>query len=492
MGNCCIDKNNFLIKLDYEVPHNDDPTNTESLINSQLLLSPIKKKNCFRITTNRNISSEQSMSKLSTDCFMRNKTKAFMNTSFEKRHLGSPKKKALRQNSTTNTRSSLLKQVTDRNTNKQTKNNSSRKVKTESFILDNDNYCLDQDNRNNENESQGNLEEPIEKEFSLEEQKNLINILTHHYAFKNLQHKGIIELIEAINEFQLNEKSFIFKEGDKASEFFIIKEGKVKIYSDNMEKLLFENDTFGDIALLADNCIRKYSAQTISQIIVYAIDKSTYLRIKTDNLVVNQKRDSNISKIHLFKSMEKHDRDHLESFLIYEEYNVDCMIKKETTCIFLIIQGQIQLIINKKQGSILQQGMYLCMNQMFTQLQHKSVEMKVKEKTECFRVTEVALLEVLGLNYQKKFIIGALCTIVNNDLLLSKLYKESNISMEQLLTAFIIKEYKHNDIIFNKGVSPNYCVGLIHGVLISNQKDKKVVVKPGDFYNRAFLFTKQE
>lgn len=78
-------------------------------------------------------------------------------------------------------------------------------------------------------------------------------ILSKHFFFYKLSKQQKMELIEQIEIFEAEAGKTLFKKGDPASKFFLIKSGSVRVKVDEKnseEKVLERGEYFGELALL--------------------------------------------------------------------------------------------------------------------------------------------------------------------------------------------------------------------------------------------------
>ena len=131
-----------------------------------------------------------------------------------------------------------------------------------------------------EEEEQNNIkyelveELPESIQFSPEDDIHLIKELKHHFLFENLSDKIITELVENSTRLQLEENMIIFKEGEEANSFYILKKGKIKLFDNKNIKYLNGDDflSFGEMGLNKYSIRRKYTAITQTNVELYIFD----------------------------------------------------------------------------------------------------------------------------------------------------------------------------------------------------------------------------
>lgn len=512
MGNCCNDKEGLHIKLEWELPkyeHEDSYLKSEFSINNHQLLSPIKKKHLIQIHSNRVTLSNHSIPNITTEAFIRNKTKK----SLLKIRSNKQKNIINRQHFSSQCvhRNALLKNLSDRNnTSKQNTNAFSNRRKTNESIglslIDKDDSNLNSgyennDLANNNNTASNNKiddlykEKIIEKEFSREEQMNLISILNNHYILRHFTCEGIINIIENMTEFQIDKEMLLFREGDEAYTFYLIKEGKVKLFTEDTEKILGKNESFGEIALVPGENKRKYSAKAITTLLTgYLLEQNIYQMIIEDECSKKQSQALfHFDNIFIFKSITNVDKNKLNQLMLRTTFNKNDLIKLINS-ILIIETGITQYTSNNCNGNYaLSQNMTNILTQLFGSSLLKKYEIKAKDdNTQCIQIPENSFIEVIGLNYKHVLIVNALENIIGNDILLSKIQKETKLKASQLLKAFKLKEYKNKETVLPKGALFNNPMAIINGELATNKAERTIIAKNGDFFNHSVLLKPKE
>ncbi len=118
--------------------------------------------------------------------------------------------------------------------------------------------------------------------FTIDDDNHLISLLKNHFLFDKLSEKNIKELVDNSTRLQLDENMIIFKEGEEANSFYVLKKGKIKIYDNKNSKFISsEFSSFGEIGLNKIPMRRKYSAITQSNVELYIFDKE-YFNLKKE------------------------------------------------------------------------------------------------------------------------------------------------------------------------------------------------------------------
>ena len=93
---------------------------------------------------------------------------------------------------------------------------------------------------------------PIEDEPLSKVNEDRINeLLRNHFFFYGLSPSERSEIVKKIVTCRTEAGSYVFKQGDLASAFFIIAEGRVQVeISGSKKKILQKGDDFGELALI--------------------------------------------------------------------------------------------------------------------------------------------------------------------------------------------------------------------------------------------------
>jgi CRP-like cAMP-binding protein len=110
---------------------------------------------------------------------------------------------------------------------------------------------------------------------------SLIKILTNIPILSDIEESDLAEITNMVNLKTFPKDSYIFKEGDKGDEFYVIKSGKVKILRNNEEgreksiALLYPDNFFGEMTLLSEKP-RNSSAKTVDECELYSFKKNNF------------------------------------------------------------------------------------------------------------------------------------------------------------------------------------------------------------------------
>lgn len=110
---------------------------------------------------------------------------------------------------------------------------------------------------------------------------SLIKILTNIPILSDIEEGDLAEIVNMVKLKTFPEGSYIFKQGDKGDEFFVIKSGKVEILRNDEngnEKsiaLLYPDNFFGEMALLSEKP-RNASAKCVEECELFSFKKKDF------------------------------------------------------------------------------------------------------------------------------------------------------------------------------------------------------------------------
>ncbi len=406
------------------------------------------------------------------------------------------------------------------------------KTTTIKTISDKKSEMKENKNREKENYDSQNMEYEIEKEneknnFPIDDNKYIINILKEHFLFFDFDENTLNLLIDESTGIQLEKNMIIFKEGEEANSFYILRKGEIEIFDKFNSKIINKKySTFGEIGLININAKRKYTAKTNSIAQLYVIDKNLYLSYKKEN---NNIKENNEDKMNIFEKqiifkfipyIEKISFMNLSLIQTYNK-NSNIEIKDSFNIIdnnimsfkrIYVIKGKIQFSFSQdnssntisdyiNNGNIfdLNSAIFSTYNQILISSLSKG---KIKENsikviscindTKVFIYNDKSLIECFGICPISYLLNICLNYFISQDLIFSKIIQNCQIPNEMIRDLFQIKRYKKNELIVSKGLSNNNKCFLILNGKISNKKQNSYEISQGQFFKGELMFIFQE
>ena len=417
----------------------------------------------------------------------------------------------------------LLKSKTE-SVNVQEKKKEKEKEK-ENQIIEEEEYEKEEEDEEKEPKYELIEEQPEINKFTIDDDNNLISLLKNHFLFDKISENNIKELVENSTRLQLDENMIIFKEGEEANSFYVLKKGKIKIYDNKNSKFISsEFSSFGEIGLNKIPMRRKYSAITQSNVELYIFDKE-YFNLKKE---INEDEDELKKKIcdsffekeTIFQGITESEKDCFidlstiklinddKNVISLKEDNINILTSFYSEKIFFVSRGSVKIINRIKNKNSIQElipdkssyglsdllfkpnlkraNTSILQNQEYTNIICNS------KYNEFLFMNEKIFIECFGLNYKGYLINSCILYAINNDIILLKLKQYCNIPNELVHEFFFKINYKQNSLIFPKGISSdNKCIILLEGKL-TGYKNKSKREKSKLLFNGKNLFTFSE
>ena len=419
------------------------------------------------------------------------------------------------------------------NTNKKTnKKLEIEKTTTIKTISDKKSEMKENKNREKENYDSQNMEYEIEKEneknnFPIDDNKYIINILKEHFLFFDFDENTLNFLIDDSTGIQLEKNMIIFKEGEEANSFYILRKGEIEIFDQFNSKIINKKySTFGEIGLININAKRKYTAKTNSIAQLYVIDKNLYLSYKKENNNIEENNEDKMNifeKQIIFKFISYIEKISFINLSLIQTYNKNSNIEIKDSFNIIdnnimtfkriyVIKGKIQFSFSQDNSSntiseYINNGNIFDLNSAifstYNQILISSLsKRKIKENsikvisclndTKVFIYNDKSLIECFGIGPISYLLNICLNYFISQDLIFSKIIKNCQIPNEMIRDLFQIKRYKKNELIVSKGLSNNNKCFLILNGKISNKKQNSYEISQGQFFKGELMFIFQE
>ena len=419
------------------------------------------------------------------------------------------------------------------NTNKKTnKKLEIEKTTTIKTISDKKSEMKENKNREKENYDSQNMEYEIEKEneknnFPIDDNKYIINILKEHFLFFDFDENTLNFLIDDSTGIQLEKNMIIFKEGEEANSFYILRKGEIEIFDKFNSKIINKKySTFGEIGLININAKRKYTAKTNSIAQLYVIDKNLYLSYKKENNNIEENNEDKMNifeKQIIFKFISYIEKISFINLSLIQTYNKNSNIEIKDSFNIIdnnimtfkriyVIKGKIQFSFSQDNSSntiseYINNGNIFDLNSAifstYNQILISSLsKRKIKENsikvisclndTKVFIYNDKSLIECFGIGPISYLLNICLNYFISQDLIFSKIIKNCQIPNEMIRDLFQIKRYKKNELIVSKGLSNNNKCFLILNGKISNKKQNSYEIRKRQIFKGELMFNFQE
>ena len=356
------------------------------------------------------------------------------------------------------------------------------------------------------------------QEISEEENLMLKQWLKKHFLFDQFDENSIQRIIDSLSLYQLEEDKFIFKEGETGNEFYIIKTGKLEIKTKITNIVLTQGDTFGELALLKRRCVRTYAALTKTQVEIFALTMENYTKILKESGIANTRKKTNQEKEKIMKEVTAHpllkylsdtQKDNLNLMATYhiitkqQHTQTQTLLllsnkrsKKNNTqqqhtyfpnpkALLFPIEGEVTETFKSPSSSrIITKGNGAGFLYTIFKI-HENSEYNISltnDKCTCILLSENALIESMGTNYQFDIIFSFFCSKISKSEIIMQLtpIKDKNKTdtlyyYNSLFQGFTMKIYNQNEVVFPQSSFENKKhVVILNGELFISKTQKTV------------------
>ena len=299
--------------------------------------------------------------------------------------------------------------------------------------------------------------------------------LINHCFLRSLEKQARQEIIKEMSLFFVKSNVEIFKQGDPAGCFYILRQGTCDIIINGEKKeILQKGNYFGDTAILYGT-YREYTVKSSTDCYVWIMEKKNFKKVIDHILhITYEDNNSNIEKIPLF-SITSHDQKikianniyretHLENKTIFEKGNI-------SNCIYILKDGGINL---KKDGKLIKT---LKRGECFGALEaisnsNRITEAVPKEKTHLLTLPVFWLQSLYGDNYRSVLALSMIKSAFWNDPSLKKLNLKF---LDEIFNLISFRYYEKETEIIKSGEPKNtFIIIPIEGELIEVSTSKSI------------------
>ena len=347
-----------------------------------------------------------------------------------------------------------------------------------------------------------------EKNNTNNEDKTLLKVLKAHFLFENFDEEEIKNIINSSINLTIDSEKTIFKEGEEANAFYIMKNGSVKLYDKNMFQIISKDYfCFGEIGLMNSSYKRKYSVITQSKTELFVINKKEYNNIIQNKNIIEENKENLfnffIEKNLIFKGITNDEKNNLLNLIRYKEITQDkrkfnikenssnCLISNNYYKIFFVGKGKIQVSIKQINNNYITEFIseghnfgikYLFFNeeeiknQKGDNITEEDFYTGYSKVSEILCLNEKIFIECFGLNYKNYLLNSCILYSIKNDYVLNTIKMNCKIQDEEMYKLFKVKKYKQSTLIYQKGISSNNkkSIILLEGKLSGLKKKDKI------------------
>ena len=299
--------------------------------------------------------------------------------------------------------------------------------------------------------------------------------LISHCFLRALEKQARQEIIKEMSLFFIKSNVEIFKQGEPAGCFYILRQGTCEIIVNGEKKeILQKGNYFGDTAILYGT-YREYTVKTSTDCYVWIMEKKNFKKVIEHILhITYDDNNTNIGKLSLF-SVASHDQKiklsnniyrqtHLENKTIFEKGNI-------SNCIYILKDGNINL---KKDGKVIKsltKGEYFGTLEVISN-SNRITEAVPKEKTHLLALPVFYLKSLYGDNYRSVLALSLIKSAFSNNSNLKKLNLKF---LDEIFNLISFRYYEKETEIIKSGEPKNSLIVVpIEGELIEVSTSKTI------------------
>jgi len=314
---------------------------------------------------------------------------------------------------------------------------------------------------------------------SLEDQHMIEKCLLKNLFMRNLDKQARLEVTKQMSYSFVTKNTVIFEQGSMGIYFYIVKEGKVHLFIDQVfKKGLSTGDSFGDLALLY-GAPRSGTVKAAEDTYMWCLERKKFKHI-VDFIMKKNFEESKafIKSIPMFMHMDINFITRLSMAMISVVYDPGMDIIKEgesSDCIYIIKEGSVVCSKKDKTCRSLIKGDSFGLLSILIE-STRTMNVKAETTCECYSISVKTLIDLLGPQYKD--------TLFNNFVKIamtkSKYFSKLNQNLLELTYgAFKPMTYDKNSLVFKKGTpSEEKIVIVLEGMLVKHREvsSKNVVV----------------
>jgi len=324
-------------------------------------------------------------------------------------------------------------------------------------------------------------------EISEIDKKKIEISLQNHFLFKNKSQNILSNIINSLQMQKLPPNTILFKKGDKGNYFYIIKEGNLEIIAEYGKKILNQDETFGELALI-ENKERTATVKSINYCILYLLNGKIFReivsKINEDELL---ERLNFLKAISIFNVLNNVHLNSIALGMLKCEFEKGQMILYEGDVgqsIYIIKSGSVKCFKGDKEVRFLGPKNFFGESAVLFNT-NRSLNVLVEENTVCYQISESLLIDIIGEEF-KNVIISYLSKVsLKNSKYMKILSNE--IFFEKVLENYHLKTFNNNDIIYDcKKNDYNKFYIIIYGNFI-NENNGEILASRNQLFGEEYI-----
>ncbi|CAK55705.1 unnamed protein product (macronuclear) [Paramecium tetraurelia] len=312
----------------------------------------------------------------------------------------------------------------------------------------------------------------------------LLNVFANSFIFGQMQPEDKVKVIESMFYCTVHDGEMVFKQGDKASSYFLIERGQCQIIINNeVKKTLKQGEAFGELALLY-NAPRSASVKAVGDCAFWAIDRNTVRKaIEAISQRDYEQNKEFINKVQFFESLTDDQKAAIPSALINLNFKAGEIIVNEgdqADSFFIIKKGEIQISRGGKELRIMKAGDSLGEQALQSNSVRGATAKAIKEDAVVLALARDDLTRILGDKIQFIMYSNLQRWAFERHPILNKLTK---LQVERIVSNMQQIQKKAEELIIEKGQPCREVIIVLQGSI----KYGKEVFEKGQMFGDKFL-----
>jgi cGMP-dependent protein kinase len=268
---------------------------------------------------------------------------------------------------------------------------------------------------------------------------------------RNLEKQARLEVTKQMSYCFVTKNTVIFEQESIGVYFYIVKEGKVNLFIDQMfKKSLCPGDSFGDLALLY-GATRSGTVKAVEDTYMWCLERKKFKQIV--DFIANknfEESKSFIKSIPMFMHMDINFITRLSMAMISVIYDPGTYIIKEgesSECIYIIKEGSVVCSKKDKLCRSLNKGDSFGLLSILID-SPRTMNVIAKTTCECYSISVKTMIDLLGPKYKDTLFNNCVKIAMSKSKYLSRLNKNL---LELTYSAFKPATYDKNSLVFKKG-----------------------------------------
>lgn len=345
-----------------------------------------------------------------------------------------------------------------------------------------------------------NLNQEVQSQPVTDNEIKFINsALKNHFLFTELSNNVLDKLTAELFIFRICAGDILYKEGDCGYFFFIVKQGKFQMISENNQVshslILEEGDTFGEDALLQMSK-RTENVKCLEAAEVYLLDGKIFREtVYTINKLDYKERVHFLKLIPMFRWIDQSELRNLSDSLIKCEYSSQKIIEREGfqgDSLFIVIDGRVKCMKKDNCVAVIENQGYI--GEAFIMFgTNWPFDLITDSKVKCYRLFKKDIIKGLGEDYSSILLDGICKEAFNSTNRLKYLMINVNNVFSRILTCFRNHSYKKDSIVCSKELyllKPKIII-VIEGKFIY-QNNQRIAANRGELFGEEYISQQEE